>query len=56
MKDGWAHGPQRDDHAKKHPCLIASADLPESGKEYDRQTALGTLKAIIALGYKLGRP
>lgn len=56
MKDGWTYGPQRDDHAKKHPCLIAYADLPESEKEYDRHAALGTLKAIMALGYKISSP
>jgi ryanodine receptor 2 len=29
--------------------------LPESEKEYDRQSAMGTLKAILALGYRIGR-
>ena len=53
FKDGWTHGPQRDDQAKKHPCLVPYADLPESEKIYDRETALGTLKAILSLGYRI---
>lgn len=53
MKDGWTHGPQRDDQAKKHPCLIPYADLPESEKEYDRQTAGEALKAVMSLGYSI---
>lgn len=53
---GWSQGPQRDDKAKKHPCLIPYAKLPESEKEYDRQAALGTLKAVLALGYRISPP
>jgi ryanodine receptor 2 len=53
IKEGRTFGPQRDDQAKKHPCLVAYAELPESEKEYDRQAALGTLKAILALGYRI---
>ncbi len=51
--DGWTLGSQRDDRAKKHPCLVPYADLPESEKQYDRETAMGTLKAILALGYRI---
>jgi len=29
--------------------------LPESEKEYDRNAAMETLKAIVALGYRLER-
>lgn len=53
IKDGWTLGAQRDDKAKKYPCLIPYADLPDSEKEYDRQAAMGTLKAILALGYRI---
>jgi hypothetical protein len=53
---GWTHGPARDDANKKHPCLIPYADLPESEKTYDRNTALGTLKAILSLGYSIQPP
>ena len=56
LKDGWTYGPQRDDRAKKHPCLVSYADLPDSEKEYDRAAALGTLKAILALGYRIQPP
>jgi hypothetical protein len=55
MAEGWTYGPQRDDSQKKHPCLVAYADLPESEKEYDRKTAAETLKAVIALGYSIGK-
>ena len=55
FKDGWVWGAQRDDSKKRHPCLVPYEELPESEKIYDRETALGTLKAIIALGYKIER-
>ncbi len=39
------------DFLKEHPCLVPYEELPESEKEYDRNAALQTLKAIVALGY-----
>ncbi len=56
LNDGWRHGPRRDDATKEHPCLVPYRDLPEAEKEYDRATAMGTLKAILALGYQIDRP
>ncbi len=55
LAQGWTYGPQRDDATKQHPCLVPYADLPESEKEYDRRTAMETLKAIVALGYGIDR-
>lgn len=37
----------------KHPCLIPYEELPEVEKAYDRDTALGTLKLILKLGFKI---
>lgn len=51
--EGWSYGPSRDDAGKRHPCLVAYDELPESEKEYDRIAARGTLKAILALGYRV---
>ena len=51
IEQGWTYGPKRDDATKKHPDLIPYADLPDSEKQYDRNAAMETLKAIIALGY-----
>jgi len=53
MADGWRHGPRRDDAKKEHPSLVPYEELPDSEKEYDRTTALETLKAILALGYRI---
>ncbi len=55
LQDGWTWGAKRDDDKKTHPMLIAYADLPESEKQYDRLTAMETLKAIISLGYRITR-
>lgn len=49
--DGWSWGASRDDQAKKHPCLVSYDELPDSEREYDRNTALETLKLIQTLGY-----
>ena len=53
MEQGWTYGEQRDDAKKQHPCLVAYEELPEEEKEYDRNTALGTLKLIHKLGFKV---
>lgn len=53
IADGWTYGKVRDDSAKTTPCLVPYCDLPESEKEYDRNTAFQTLKLIIALGYRI---
>ena len=55
LGEGWTYGPQRDDAAKTNPDLIPYADLPESEKDYDRNTAMETLKAIVAMGYRIER-
>ena len=53
MKEGWTYGPVRDDSKKETPCLVPYADLPENEKEFDRNTALGTIRLIIKLGYEI---
>ena len=53
LADGWTYGLARDDPHKKHPCLVAYAELTDSEKQYDRLTAMETLKAIMALGYRI---
>lgn len=53
IEEGWTYGECRDDVKKTNPTLIPYSDLPESEKEYDRNTALGTLKLILKLGYKI---
>ncbi len=51
IADGWTYGPVRDDERKTTPCLVPYAELTETEKAYDRNTALETIKLIIALGY-----
>ena len=53
IAEGWTYGEKRDDKLKQTPCLVPYSMLPESEKEYDRQTALNTLKLVIALGYRI---
>ena len=50
INEGWTYGERRDDHEKKHPCLVPYDDLPDSEKEYDRKTATESLKAVLCLG------
>ena len=53
IKEGWVYGPERNDQKKTTPCLVPYDQLPETEKAYDRNTALETLKLIVALGYKI---
>ncbi len=51
--EGWKYGPERSDSRHETPCLVPYADLPDSEKQYDRNAAMETLKAIIVLGYRI---
>lgn len=53
FNEGWRYGEERNDALKHHPCLIPYEELPEVEKDYDRNTALGTLKLISKLGFKI---
>ena len=53
ISQGWTYGEKRDDEKKTTPCLVPYDELSEEEKEYDRSTALETLKLIVALGYSI---
>lgn len=55
MSEGWRWGETRSDHAHTHPNLVPYDELSDSEKEYDRKTAMETLKAILKLGYRVER-
>lgn len=50
---GWKYGPVRDELKKEHPCLIPYEELTEEEKNYDRATALSTIKYILANNYRI---
>jgi len=53
VAEGWRYGPCRNEERMEHPGLVPYADLPDSEKEYDRSTALETLRLILSLGYHI---
>ena len=55
IEQGWTYGEKRSDELKQHPCLIPYEELPEVEKDYDRDIALGTLKLILKLGFKISK-
>lgn len=53
VNEGWTYGPERNTENKTTPCLVPYSDLPDSEKDYDRRTAMETVKLIIKLGYEI---
>ena len=53
IDEGWTYGEKRDDIHKKHPCLVPYDELPEAEKEYDRNTAMNTIKMVKKLGFRI---
>lgn len=53
IKQGWVYGETRNDERKENPCLVPYDELPESEKDFDRGTAMETLKLILSLGFKI---
>ena len=53
IADGWVYGEKRDDEKKTTPCLVPYDELSEREKDFDRITAMQSIKTILALGYKI---
>lgn len=53
ISEGWTYGAEKDGEKKTTPLLVPYAELPESEKDYDRNTAFETLKMIVKLGYRI---
>ena len=53
LAEGWTYGAERNDCLKQHPCLVPYNELPEIEKEYDRNTAMQTLRLIKKLGFDI---
>lgn len=53
IDEGWKYGTVRDDKLKTTPDLVSYDKLTEEEKDYDRNTAMGTLKLILKLGYDI---
>ena len=53
MEQGWVYGKERNDGKKETPCMVPYNELSEAEKDYDRNTAVETLKLIVKLGYKI---
>jgi len=53
IKEGWTYGEVKDSTKKTTPCLVSYEELSEQEKDYDRNTALETIKLVLKLGYKI---
>jgi len=56
LSEQWHYGSERNDARREHPGLVSYEELSEVEKQYDRNTALETLKTILSLGYRIEPP
>jgi class 3 adenylate cyclase len=56
LAEGWRYGPSRNDASKEHPNLVPYDQLSEREREYDRRTALETIRTLLSLGYHIEAP
>ena len=53
MREGWNYGSKRNDSLKQHPSLVPYEELTYEEQEYDRATAVATLKFIYSQGFEI---
>lgn len=53
LDDGWIYGKVLDEDKRTHPCLVEYEKLSEEDKDYDRTTAIETIKLLVKMGYKI---
>jgi len=52
---GWRRGPQKDDDAKTHPCLVSYAELPPEEQEKDRRAVRQIPDRLAKVGFRVHR-
>lgn len=55
ITEGWTYGEEKNAELKTTPCLVPYDELPESEKDFDRNTAMETLRLIVKMGYKISK-
>lgn len=55
IAEGWTYGEEKNTELKTSPFLVPYDELPESEKDYDRNTAMETLKLICKMGYRISK-
>ncbi|MCD8105135.1 MAG: Ryanodine receptor Ryr [Lachnospiraceae bacterium] len=55
IREGWTYGEVKDVEKKTTPQLVPYDELPESEKDFDRNTAFETIKLIVKMGYRIER-
>jgi hypothetical protein len=53
IDEGWVYGECLDNEKRTHPCITEYENLSEDDKDYDRITAMETIKLLIKMGYKI---
>ena len=53
ISEGWRFGNVKDPSQKTTPMLVPYSELSETEKQYDRNTAMETLKLIMLMGYRI---
>ncbi len=52
-RQGWQHGPVRDDDARLHPDLVSWSDLPEDRRQIDRDRVIALQPILAAVRYRV---
>ena len=53
IAEGWTYGKEKNVELKTTPFLVPYDELPESETDYDRNTAMETLRLIVKMGYRI---
>ncbi len=53
LREGWTYAPTRNNQRKQTPLLVPYRQLPESEKDYDRNTVLETIRGIQYYGFEI---
>lgn len=51
--EGWVYGPVKNVEKREDPNIRPYADIPESEKEYDRNTAKAVISTLLEKGYRI---
>jgi len=54
-KEGWRHGPKKDNDAKTHPCLVTYDELPSDEQEKDRNAMRQIPTMLAKVGFRVHR-